>query len=126
MTKHKKICAHCKGEEVRVDAWASWDVDAQEWVLHAVFDASYCDECEQACDVEEISMDIKPENVFDGPMHVSVVKYPHRFVDDFDEAKPGPIVTEHVVGADMTTIIDEILQKAGLETAVDNEFKGIV
>lgn len=40
------ICNHCGSTEVLADAWASWDIEKQEWVLHNVFDATYCETCD--------------------------------------------------------------------------------
>jgi hypothetical protein len=42
----KRICSHCKGENVKVDAWAAWDVDAQTWTAEEVFEAGHCDDCD--------------------------------------------------------------------------------
>lgn len=39
-------CATCGGQNVKRDAWASWDPDIQEWVLEQVFDAGHCDDCD--------------------------------------------------------------------------------
>ena len=33
------VCSWCGSAHVSRDAWASWDVAAQDWVLGAVFDA---------------------------------------------------------------------------------------
>ena len=38
-------CTECEGENVRRDADAEWDVEAQEWVLVAVYDSATCDDC---------------------------------------------------------------------------------
>lgn len=38
-------CKTCGGQNVKRDAWASWDPDIQEWVLEQVFDAGHCDDC---------------------------------------------------------------------------------
>ena len=38
-------CKTCGGQNVKRDAWASWDPDIQEWVLGQVFDAGHCDDC---------------------------------------------------------------------------------
>ena len=39
-------CKTCGGQNVKRDAWASWDPDTQEWVLEQVFDAGHCDDCD--------------------------------------------------------------------------------
>ena len=39
-------CKTCGGQNVKRDAWASWDPDTQEWVLERVFDAGHCDDCD--------------------------------------------------------------------------------
>jgi hypothetical protein len=42
----KKICKLCGSENVRKDAWASWDSTINEWILNDVFDYEHCEECE--------------------------------------------------------------------------------
>jgi hypothetical protein len=49
----RRICAHCKSENVKVDAWAAWDVDAQTWTAEQVFDAGHCDDCDGETSVIE-------------------------------------------------------------------------
>ena len=40
------ICGTCGSDEVSRDAWASWDMDKQEWALGSVFDQGFCHRCE--------------------------------------------------------------------------------
>ena len=35
------------------DAFASWDVEQQTWVLRSYYDATYCNTCEESCNLEE-------------------------------------------------------------------------
>jgi len=39
-------CKTCGSQNVKRDAWASWDPDIQDWVLEQVFDAGHCDDCD--------------------------------------------------------------------------------
>lgn len=39
------ICSHCGGTNVMRDAWAVWNIEAQNWTLGAVFDYAHCDDC---------------------------------------------------------------------------------
>ena len=45
-SKIKKVCKRCGGENVRKDAWASWNEEFQEWKLAEVYDNEYCNDCE--------------------------------------------------------------------------------
>jgi len=55
--KRLKIrCKTCKSEDVFRDAWSSWDVEKQEWVLEHVYDDAYCNMCEGEVKLEEITM----------------------------------------------------------------------
>ncbi len=62
MEAHKKepkvrmICEECGSENVMHDAWAVWDVDAQEWSLGAVFDYMHCDTCEGETHIVEVPL----------------------------------------------------------------------
>jgi hypothetical protein len=51
--KRQITCAHCGGENVVRDAWASWDIDKQEWVLKNVFDYAYCQDCASETSINE-------------------------------------------------------------------------
>lgn len=44
--KVRMICERCGSDNVMHDAWAVWNVAAQEWELGAVFDYMHCDRCE--------------------------------------------------------------------------------
>jgi len=50
------ICNICGGNSVARDAWATWDVEAQDWRLGAVFDYAYCHDCEDETKLEERSV----------------------------------------------------------------------
>jgi hypothetical protein len=39
-------CGSCGSADVMRDAWACWDDDTQDWVLGSVFDAAFCETCE--------------------------------------------------------------------------------
>ena len=46
----RPVCNACGGTTVRVDAWASWDVDAQRWELHSTCEtAAICADCDLEC-----------------------------------------------------------------------------
>jgi hypothetical protein len=44
--KMQMLCDACGSDRVVRDAWASWDVDAQDWQLENVFDDAFCQTCE--------------------------------------------------------------------------------
>ncbi len=46
------ICSRCGSTAILKDAWAQWDVDAQDWVLAAVFDYTICDDCGREASIE--------------------------------------------------------------------------
>lgn len=47
------VCSWCGSADVSRDAWASWDVGKQAWVLGAVFDDGFCHACECERSLEE-------------------------------------------------------------------------
>lgn len=53
MPKIRKVCSYCKSTEVLKDAFAEWSVEQQTWVLHSYYDATYCNTCEESCNLEE-------------------------------------------------------------------------
>lgn len=42
----KMVCAECGSENVRRDAWASWNETEQDWELSHTFDYAHCDDCD--------------------------------------------------------------------------------
>lgn len=52
-TRIIKCCANCGGQNVMLDAWASWSVDRQEWELAQTFDDAFCEDCEGETTVED-------------------------------------------------------------------------
>lgn len=60
-SRTKPICGDCGGSNVRADAYASWDVNAQEWVLLQTFDKGHiCDDCNgDECSIDWIDTDEK-------------------------------------------------------------------
>lgn len=53
MNKVKKVCKHCRSEDVRKDAWTEWDEDKQEWVLCDIFENDYCINCAETTIVDD-------------------------------------------------------------------------
>ena len=45
--KVKYQCPHCNSDEILRDAYASWNVDSQQWELENVFDYTICNQCER-------------------------------------------------------------------------------
>lgn len=51
MSKIRMVCPECGDKEnVVKDAYASWNIDTQEWVLHSTYESFDC----KACGAEEI------------------------------------------------------------------------
>jgi hypothetical protein len=48
------ICATCKGENVRRDAFAEWNIAKQHWELGILFDQGYCEDCDGESRLEEV------------------------------------------------------------------------
>ena len=49
----KMVCAHCGSDDVRADAYAGWDVEAQKWELAQTFDkGAYCNQCDGETRIE--------------------------------------------------------------------------
>jgi len=55
------VCSTCGSDDVSRDAWANWDVKAQEWVLGAVFDHAHCHRCDGETSLTEVQLNPPPE-----------------------------------------------------------------
>lgn len=58
--KVKKVCANCGSDNVVTDAWVSWDIDSQQWVIDDIFDNDYCKSCEGETTIQD--EEIEDEN----------------------------------------------------------------
>ncbi|WP_230461207.1 hypothetical protein [Sphingobium sp. CAP-1] len=51
---HAYVCTVCGSDHVTRDAWAAWDVAAQDWVLEAAFDYAHCHRCMGGARLERV------------------------------------------------------------------------
>lgn len=42
----KPCCASCGSADILRDAYACWDADTQQWVLHSCYDEYRCETCD--------------------------------------------------------------------------------
>jgi hypothetical protein len=42
----KPCCSNCGSVDILRDAYACWDVDTQQWVLHSCYDEYRCETCD--------------------------------------------------------------------------------
>lgn len=62
MSDHIKIiCAVCRGENVKKDAWVEWNSDAGRWEVACVFDHAFCDDCEGETSTEVVRLPAPPD-----------------------------------------------------------------
>lgn len=40
-------CKYCDSTDVKLDAFASWDTETQQWVLAVTYDNGFCSACER-------------------------------------------------------------------------------
>lgn len=68
MTKLRPKCPKCGSHNLGCDAYAYWDVDAQEWRLNSTYDAIDCMDC-GASDIrtiwEEVDEDYTAQDKLD-------------------------------------------------------------
>jgi len=57
MARIRMVCTHCGSEDVRLDAWAEWDFDNQQWTLGETYDHAHCHKCEGETSIDEIDAD---------------------------------------------------------------------
>ena len=65
MTIHL-ICCRCGSDNVRADAYAAWDSEEGDWVLHSVYDARICESCAGPTTLLEIDEETELEIGFYG------------------------------------------------------------
>ena len=55
--KVEYVCEVCGTDDVSRDAWADWDVRAQQWVLRVAFDYAHCHMCDSKTRLVERVLD---------------------------------------------------------------------
>ena len=50
------VCRHCKSENILIDAYAQWNVAAQDYVITTIFDNAECIDCGGQTQIEEINL----------------------------------------------------------------------
>jgi hypothetical protein len=55
--KQLPVCSACDSSDVRADAYAEWDADAQDWSLVCTFDNTDCEHCGGECSVQWVNVD---------------------------------------------------------------------
>ncbi|HEV2570012.1 hypothetical protein [Sphingomonas sp.] len=50
------VCYVCGSNNVTRDAWARWDVKAQEWVLGDLYDNADCQDCDGETKLVEVEL----------------------------------------------------------------------
>jgi hypothetical protein len=47
------VCDTCGSDDVRLDAWAAWNVETPQWELAETFDLAHCAHCDGECSIVE-------------------------------------------------------------------------
>jgi len=53
-----KHCKSCGSQNIRLDAWASWNTFGQYWVLSEFYDAAYCIDCDGSTTIVDVEIDL--------------------------------------------------------------------
>lgn len=54
----RKQCLECGSIDVKVDAWAIWNIEKQEWVLSDYYpNNAYCEYCDGACNIIDVPLE---------------------------------------------------------------------
>jgi DNA-directed RNA polymerase subunit RPC12/RpoP len=57
MGKHVSyVCAFCGSSAVLMDAWAEWNVERQDWVLHDAMTEAHCRNCDGETSLVEVEL----------------------------------------------------------------------
>jgi hypothetical protein len=50
------VCRWCGSSSVYTDAWASWDVEKQDWVLDHTSTTEFCNDCYEETRLLEVEL----------------------------------------------------------------------
>lgn len=48
------VCDECGGSDVLLDAWAEWNMDRQDWILHDILTSSFYRRCDSETRLIEV------------------------------------------------------------------------
>lgn len=57
MMRVKYVCRTCGSDDVLRDAYAKWDIPAQEWVVHSLYDNNVCEVCGSESKIDAVPAD---------------------------------------------------------------------
>jgi len=55
--KIRKVCAKCGSDKVKIDAFAFWNTETQEWDSPVVFPTYFCDVCDGETTIKDVPLD---------------------------------------------------------------------
>lgn len=50
------VCRHCGSSDVLTDAWAAWNAEKQDWVLHDTLTEAFCRHCDGETSLVEVEL----------------------------------------------------------------------
>ncbi len=55
--RFKVVCSGCGSQDVLCDAYAEWDVEAQQWELASTFQkGAFCNACDRETTIEQVEI----------------------------------------------------------------------
>ncbi len=85
------ICATCRSDQIKLDAWAAWSIETQSWELAATMELAFCENCDGETTLVEqpVSTPALPDGPFDYEIIVNGSTIYHRSPD------PAAALEEH-------------------------------
>lgn len=56
------VCRWCGSSAVVTDAWASWDVEKQDWILDHTSTTEFCNDCYAETSLIEVELAPEPQD----------------------------------------------------------------
>jgi hypothetical protein len=56
------VCAYCGSSAVLMDAWAAWDAERQDWVLHDTLTEALCQQCDGETSLIEVELVLETQS----------------------------------------------------------------
>lgn len=102
------VCRTCGSKDVLCDAWAAWDPEGGEWVLHSTYDETFCNDCEDSCSLKRVEEAAEAEadsDFEDDAGKTALIRDQNDRMRKGDANIPGQIV--------ITIGVQELLKEAG-------------
>jgi len=94
MKKIQKVCAECGSEDIRLDAYADWNFEKQDFGVIVVFDSGhFCEACEDECSIKDVEVEVPDDEEYADYFNLPLDEYLKARFKKCEEAEVFKIIS---------------------------------